>query len=100
MNPELLLQKLLAAARANAPSTHVPFAFEKRIMAHLPARGLPDLWTAWGVLLWRAVAPCCVVMLIVTLSSLAFAMTRPPHDLGDQLDAVLLAGLDGSEQLP
>ena len=98
MNPEPLRQKLVAAARAaEPPSDHVPYAFEKRIMARLPGRQVPDSWAAFGALLWRAVLPCCAMMLIAGASSMATAAIRPANDdLGAQLDAVLLADLDTS----
>jgi hypothetical protein len=93
MNHELLRQKLLAAARCWAPSEAAPYAFERRVMARIAASGaLPDPWSAWGALLWHAVAPCCVVMILVGIGT--FALSPSDHDLGDQLDAVLMAGLD------
>lgn len=93
MNPELLRQKLVAAARAaEPPSDHVPYAFHHRIMARLTHRTAPDAWTAFGNLLWRAVLPCCALMILLGAST--FAITPAPEDLGSQLDAVLLADLD------
>lgn len=97
MNPEPLRQKLLAAARSEAPSDHVPYAFEKRVMAHLAGRPVPDAWAAWGALLWRALLPCCGLMLLVAATSLSAPRT---DDLGAQLDAVLLADLDTSTETP
>lgn len=98
MNPEPLRQKLVAAARAaEPPSDVVPYAFEKRIMARLSGRPTLDSWAAFGALLWRAVLPCCAVMLIAGASSMATLAMRPAHeDLAAQLDAVLLADLDTS----
>lgn len=99
MNPELLLQKLLAAGRAAAPSEHVPYAFEKGVMARIGGR-VPDFWTAWGSVLWRAVAPCAAIMLAVGLGSLTLAASDPAEDLGERLDTVLLAGLDTTDFQP
>ena len=42
MNLAELQKKLIAAARANAPGDHVPYAFEKRVMALLASRVAPD----------------------------------------------------------
>lgn len=100
MNAERLRQTLLAVARQDPPSEAVPFAFERRIMNRLTRarEASADPWTAWGSLLWRAVLPCCAVMLVVGAGS--FAMEGPPEDLGEQLDAVLLADLDAGAELP
>lgn len=95
MNPENLRQKLLSAARAaEPPSDGVPYAFEKRVMARLGARALPDAWASLGSLLWRAVLPCCAVLLLAGAGSFAIGPTS--EDLSAQLDAVLLADLDTS----
>ena len=61
MNLNNLRQKLIAAARVVQPSDHVPYAFEKRIMARLM---LPvhDAWAAWSRALWRAAVSCLVIM--------------------------------------
>lgn len=49
---------------------HVPFAFEKRVMAHLNASQGSDPMGDWSRALWRAVAPCIGIMLLtVVLSS-------------------------------
>ncbi len=65
MNLAELERKLIAAARANPPSDRVPYAFEKRILARLPARPLADGWELWGRALWRAAAPCVAIMLLL-----------------------------------
>jgi hypothetical protein len=98
MNAELLRQKLLASARAHPPSDRVPYAFEKRIMARLRGREVPDAWSAWGALLWRAVAPCFALMLMAGIGS--FVVHPTPEDIGTQLDAVLLADLDVAGDAP
>ena len=98
MNLEILRQKLLAAARTDTPSDAVPYAFEKRVMARLGRREAPDAWTAWGALLWQAVAPCCGLMVLVGIGSLT--LTDVPEDLGVQLETLLLADLDAGRDLP
>ena len=65
MNLESLRNKLLAAARANPPSDHVPYAFEKRILARLPQSPTLDLGTLWTRMLWRAAAPCVAFALTI-----------------------------------
>jgi hypothetical protein len=65
MNLDDLNKKLLAAARANPPGDHVPFAFEKRITALLKSRPLQDPLSLWAHALWRAAAPCAALMLLL-----------------------------------
>jgi hypothetical protein len=99
MNLELLRQKLLRAARITRTSEAIPYAFEKRVMARLGGRGMPDAWATWSALLWRAVAPCSVLLLLVVgISSLVVG--SGPGDLGDELDAVLIADLDTGPDSP
>ena len=98
MNLEPLRQRLIAAARAETPSDRVPYAFEKRIMARIAGRPAPDRWAAWGALFWRALAPCCAVMVVAGAGSAA--LSPGPEDLGTQLDAILLADLEPSAEAP
>jgi hypothetical protein len=74
MNSEKLVQKLVAAARADHPADHVPYAFEKRITARLPARSAPDFAALWARALWRAAVPCVAVPLLLGLWA-----TSPSH---------------------
>lgn len=71
MNVDQLLDKLIAAARAHPPSDHVPYAFEKRIMARLGGDALADRLTVWTRLLWRAAAPCLGITLVLSVLTLA-----------------------------
>lgn len=98
MKPELIRQKLISAARHDVPSDRVPFAFERRIMNRLAGREIPDAWAAWGASLWRAVAPCCAVMLLVGIG--AAAWDSGSDDIHDQIDAVLVADLDNGSDAP
>ena len=95
MNLAELERKLLAAARANPPSDRVPYAFEKRIMAHLADRPRSDGWELWGRALWRAAAPCVAIMLLLG----AWSFFTPPAgapatDLSQDLEQTLLAAVD------
>ena len=65
MNLAELQKKLLASARANPPSADVPYAFEKRIMAQLPAKPAFDRLATWNRTLWQAAAPCVALMLLL-----------------------------------
>ena len=101
MNLEHLEQKILTVARRQQPSDHVPYAFEKRIMALLkdPARRVADL--QWGAALWRASIPCVAIGLFA--SALAFFSAAPvtgPDLLADMENAVLaVAYQDASPDL-
>jgi hypothetical protein len=95
MNLAELERKLLAAARANPPSERVPYAFEKRIMANLAARPLSDGWELWGRALWRAAAPCVVIMLLLgAWSFITPPASAPATDLSQALEQTLLAASD------
>ena len=91
-----LEKKLIAVARANPPSDHVPPYFEKRVMALISARPVSDLWAAWARGLWYAAAPCVAIM--VMFSAWAFfespKQQNPSIDLAQQLDNTLLAAVD------
>ena len=104
MNLNELNQKLLAAARRNAPSDHVPYAFEKRIMAHLAARPVPDTLALWGQALCRAAFSCAAVMLLVGVG--AFYLTTDSvsvspaagTELSQDFQDTLLAAVDVNDQ--
>jgi hypothetical protein len=64
-----ILDRMLAKTRKIPPDDRVPYAFEKRIMAHIkeaPVAGA-NLWELWGLSLWRAVVPCLAVMVLVAV---------------------------------
>lgn len=92
MNTESLRHKLIASARIHTPSDSVPYAFERRIMARLPGTTpVPDAWNLWGAALWRAVAPCLGITLLVAASS--FALSTPAEEPAEPLESVLMAVL-------
>lgn len=94
MNVDQLQQKLIAVARAHPPSDHVPYAFEKRIMARLAGEVLGDRLNLWTRLLWRAAAPCLgitVLLSILTLSSGGLAGKEVP--LSEALETTVYAAL-------
>jgi len=100
MNLTQLERKLIAVARANPPSERVPYAFEKRILARLPAQPMLDRWELWGRALWRAAAPCFVIMLLLgTWSLFAPPPNTPTNDLSQQLEQTLLAAVDQEQPI-
>jgi hypothetical protein len=97
MDLQKLQKKLIAAARNNPPSDAVPFAFEKRIMAHL-ARPMIDAWSAWGRALWRAAAACVIAMALFGGWSYQSAMAEKT-DLSQDLKNTIFAALDEHPQV-
>jgi hypothetical protein len=100
MNITGLQTKLLAAARANTPGDHVPYAFEKRIMALLAARSsVTDPLALWVRGLWRAAVSCAAIALL--LGGWAFfhpAAATAAGDLSQNFENTLLASVDQGEQ--
>ena len=73
MNLDNLHNKLIDAARRNPPGDHVPYAFEKRIMARLGAAPSPrlDEWAQWIRALWSGAAVCAAVAVVMGVWSYA-----------------------------
>jgi len=95
MNLDELQRKLIAAARADVPTDHVPYAFEKRIMTRLATRPLPDHWAQWSVALWRAAAACVAVTLLLSAwSFFAPGSSTATNDLSQQFENTLIAAVD------
>lgn len=92
MNLEKLQAKLIAAARGNPPGDHVPFAFEKRIMARL-AKPMVDAWLIWGRALWRAAATCLLAVGLLGSWSLQME-SKESADLLQDFEETVLAALD------
>lgn len=93
MQLDRLQQKLIAAARRNAPSDRVPFAFEQRVMARLAEAGLPDGWILWSRALWRAAIPCFLIVVCSGLWSVRHRLEHP-QDLSQQIEDTVLSELN------
>jgi hypothetical protein len=95
MNVKELQSRLLAAARKNPPGAEVPYAFEKRIMAHITtALAPPDALTLWARALWRAAASCVAVTLLLSFWSLAsLQQSDPPEALLQAFESSVFAGM-------
>ncbi|MGC8744044.1 MAG: hypothetical protein ACP5T0_09215 [Verrucomicrobiia bacterium] len=70
MNKDLLLNKLINAAKHQRPSDTVPYAFEKRIMARLEGLEVYETTLVWAQNLWRLAKPCIIIMIIACLWAL------------------------------
>lgn len=92
MNLNQFHTKLVQVARQNPPSDHVPYAFEKRIMANL-TKPVVDAWAIWGKALWRAAAVCTVMVALVGGWSFQAAGTDS-GDLAQDLENTVYAALD------
>src|SRR5439155_25475457 len=95
MNVAELQRKLIAIARSNPPSEHVPLAFEKRIMARLAVTPVLDCWAQWSNALWRAAAPCAAIMLLLAAWTMLAPAPKPPaNDLSQEFENTVLAAVD------
>lgn len=86
----------MAAARHNPPNDRVPYAFEKRVMAHLRLRIPLDDWALWARALWRAAGTCAAVALLLGAVSLLTPknnVTNPSNDLSQAFESTLLAAV-------
>ena len=108
MKTEQLNHKLLAAARAHAPSDRVPYAFEKRIMAHIAALPVPDTLTLWAAALWRSAGAVTAVALVFgavsffnagETTTVANVNNNGSEELAIQLESTLLAAVDQNVNL-
>jgi hypothetical protein len=92
MNFPELQRKLVAWARAHPPCDAVPYAFEKRIMAHLAVQPVFDKWALWSRALWRAAAPCVAITIALIAWSLFTSTSNSPSaDFSQQLESTVFA---------
>lgn len=67
--------KVIAVAKKNPPSNHVPYAFEQRVMHRLASVTPHNHWALWGGPLWRAAVSCVAITVLCGVWSL----TAAPH---------------------
>jgi hypothetical protein len=97
MDLDNLQSKFIAVARARQPSDHVPFAFEKRIMARLTGRPA-DLLGAWSTALWRAAVSCVAIVVLSGAWSLFFHSHESEADFSRDFEtAVFASAYSGDE---
>lgn len=91
MKTDQLARKLINAARRNPPSDAVPYAFEKRIMAHLDFTPALDVWSDWSRALWRAAAPCVAVAIVLGIwTAFSPEANKSQASLAQELDNTVL----------
>ena len=63
-----ILGKMLTETR-EINVDRVPYAFEKRVMAHIKETPQPavNIWGQWSQALWRATIPCFAVMVLLAV---------------------------------
>jgi len=100
MNLTELHKKLIAAARADVPVDHVPYAFEKRVSALLASRVAPHALDAWVTGLWRAAVSCVGVAMVCGMLALftSSSASASSDDLSQNLDSTLMASIDQTDQ--
>ena len=98
MNENELQKKLIAAARAHTPSDHVPYAFEKRIIALIPTMKPTDSTAAWVRGLWQAAISCAAIAIVCGTWSFFNPSSNTGDDLSQNFETTLLASVDQSDQ--
>ena len=94
MNLAQLESTLTAAARAHRPGDQVPYAFEKRVMAHIAGHAAADHWDIWSRALWRAAAPCVALSILLSAWSFLSPTYGSPGDLSQDLENAVLAAME------
>ena len=80
MKLDQIIEKLLFSAKNDTPSDHVPYAFEKRIMANITEQPqTTDSWLDLGRLLWRAVVPYTAVAMLAAATWLTISPAQNSH---------------------
>ena len=103
MNLAELQKKLIAAAHANVPTDHVPYAFEKRITALLQSRVAPQNLDLWVHGLWRAAVSCVAIAFVCGTYALFTPTTTTvvtSDDLSLNFENTMLASVDTSDLTP
>jgi hypothetical protein len=100
MKAELMRKRLLAAGKHQAASDSVPFAFERRIMAHLGRSKPLDPWLLWNRILWRFAGPCVALTLLAgALSWFGHPEQPATENLIIELETVLYAPLSTTQEV-
>jgi hypothetical protein len=93
MNLSQLQSKLLEAARRSPPAEHVPYAFERRVMARLTSAPLPNEWLAWTRALWFG-AVACTAIAVLAIVWAAPAAANPDPSFSDGVEDTIMASTD------
>lgn len=90
-----LQNKLITAARENPPSDTVPYAFTKRVMAHIGTHPCSAA-AQWAEALWRAAGACLAIVVVFSTISIVTSArdSAPAGDLSQDFEKTMLAGLE------
>tara|TARA_A100001037_G_scaffold304826_1_gene342932 strand:- start:1780 stop:2085 length:306 start_codon:yes stop_codon:yes gene_type:complete len=97
MKLDKIIDQLLNTARREEPSDKVPYAFEKRIMAHIADLPAPvDAWASWARLLWRAVVPCSAAAALAVVAWLSVSPAQQPETaaLDSELEEIVAMAIE------
>jgi hypothetical protein len=88
-----LLNRFNNLARSLKPDDRVPYAFEKRIMAHLRSGKIADVWSVWSGTMWRA-AFSCLLICVLTGAAVTFSEATTAELFASDLERTVLAPVD------
>jgi hypothetical protein len=88
-----LLNRFNNLARSLKPDDRVPYAFEKRIMAHLRNSKVADIWTIWSGAMWRA-AFSCLLICVLTGAAISYSDAASTELFASDLERTVLAPVD------
>jgi hypothetical protein len=87
------LDQFTKAARSLPDDERVPYAFEKRVIAHLSGRAIADISGMMASAMWKAARGCLAISLI-TGAAVGFAGTSPAELFASDLERTVLAPVD------
>lgn len=87
------LGQFTEAARSIPLNAGVPYAFEKRVMAHLLGARPADLWSVYAGMMWRAALSCILISAIVGAAA-TFANPSRAELFATDLERTVLAPVD------
>jgi hypothetical protein len=98
MKKRLTPEEFVKLARELPRDERVPYAFEKRVMAHVDQIPTADVLVMWTRALWKAVAPCFGIMLIA--AAVSFTQTKESNtDIETELDNAVMTLPDSTFDL-
>jgi hypothetical protein len=91
------LQKFVQIARSVPADSRVPYAFEKRIMAHVGNAARQDALSLWSTLMWRAALACVTISICVSAWARFEAPRTSAELLATDLEEAVLAPVHEGE---
>jgi hypothetical protein len=91
------LQRLNQLARSLPADERVPYAFEKRVMAHIRSGLQPDAWGVWSRLMWRAAMTCVAISIFAGAWARFESPVSSPELLAADLEEAVFAPVHEGE---